>query len=661
MEASARHVNSPLSSIRHFAWIDSANPEALAGISSDVVPVVCPADRQIMAFRDEVLRWYGLSQGSNIARSRRMATDHREPTADHVVAAAHPPLLTLLKDYARRTNRHLVGGASPAELIADIRGRGARTAVLAGRPGDFTPALVSLTRQNGGTRFAFLIASDEAELSFILAKQQASETRARPVAAVDMQHRSLRVGAKPLGAIEDDAGRNRIEHDFLKGDWSFVAIQAHGDGGHVNLGAAVLCGLYGAPRETLLSGEPIMGCREGVARFYCRKASLRGINAIPITRLRAEHILLLTCNGFCPDGSLYPSNVSSVVAALQGYARTIVAPDREIVVPENWPNRAAEMYEDGHPVEEIVNFFAKVEARKRAEACLIFCGDPWVGPVDRTRGSNISGVDKLAPVKSEILDFGDWLLEIRAAHWAAHHVLSCIENCLERETDDARAIERTRELWSILHRIEQAILTAWRSRREAIETGVAEAKLAAIRKLVAGLVAIWDERFSAVVKDFWLDLPLDEIVDAGSEARRGPSETCDRCGVSNNSESLHPLGEEIGAVESYRCRICGPRWLHTSGAPRLRVTIPRFMASGTDVSLTVEAGARAAAAGWFIARIRDKATGRDIALTRQRGDRPGPTFSVHLPDELIPDLHTARVYWISRLGLSMSQIRFETV
>lgn len=108
--------------------------------------------------------------------------------------------------------------------------------------------------------------------------------------------------------------------------WDLVCFVGHGDGSHVNLGGAVLCGLDGSAE--LLGDVPLTGgCRWAPAS--CKKQSMIP-EVFQLGRLRADTVLLLSCTSFSVGRQVYPSNLSLVLAASISGGRYVIGTTRQV-------------------------------------------------------------------------------------------------------------------------------------------------------------------------------------------------------------------------------------------------------------------------------------------------------------------------------------------
>ncbi|MEV0323076.1 hypothetical protein ACIBKX_33870 [Streptomyces sp. NPDC050658] len=113
-----------------------------------------------------------------------------------------------------------------------------------------------------------------------------------------------------------------LRHVLTTGVRQLVVV-AHGDGGHLDLGDLVACGLYTPVELDLATGRPLeRGCREGVR---CKRA--RDHRSVLLCRdIKAGSVLLVACKAGVLVDPAFPSTTNVVVGFLDGYAARVLAP-----------------------------------------------------------------------------------------------------------------------------------------------------------------------------------------------------------------------------------------------------------------------------------------------------------------------------------------------
>ncbi|WP_157227375.1 hypothetical protein [Nocardia asiatica] len=102
-----------------------------------------------------------------------------------------------------------------------------------------------------------------------------------------------------------------------------LAVVAHGDGGHLNLGELVVCGLYtDVERDLDAKSDLEFGCRAGVR---CKRAS-GSVTVILCHQVRACEVVIVSCKAGTLVEPAYRTTTNVVVGLADGYPRAIVAP-----------------------------------------------------------------------------------------------------------------------------------------------------------------------------------------------------------------------------------------------------------------------------------------------------------------------------------------------
>jgi hypothetical protein len=116
-------------------------------------------------------------------------------------------------------------------------------------------------------------------------------------------------GWRPLGDIRE----------VLRQPTGVCALIAHGDGSHLDLGEAILCGLTD-DGETV-GGSPLGG---GCTRSTCKKQAGHAGYLLHADDLNANLLVILSCNSMALASELYPSSLSLALSAVNAKATPVI-------------------------------------------------------------------------------------------------------------------------------------------------------------------------------------------------------------------------------------------------------------------------------------------------------------------------------------------------
>ncbi|WP_353947421.1 hypothetical protein ABII15_38960 (plasmid) [Streptomyces sp. HUAS MG91] len=171
-----------------------------------------------------------------------------------------------------------------------------------------------------------LQAHDDGDLGLGAEGVRFVRAKGRRVLDVDWKHDTLLIDTLHATVLldgqhltPDRAALRRVLTDGVRR----LVVVAHGDGGHLDLGPLVACGLYTPVERDLASGAPLeRGCRAGVS---CKRA--RDHDAVLLCRdIKAGSVVLVACKAGSIIDPAFPSSTNVVVGFLDGYAATVVAP-----------------------------------------------------------------------------------------------------------------------------------------------------------------------------------------------------------------------------------------------------------------------------------------------------------------------------------------------
>ena len=107
--------------------------------------------------------------------------------------------------------------------------------------------------------------------------------------------------------------------EALRQPTGVCALIAHGDGSHLDLGEAILCGLTDGG-ETV-GGSPIDG---GCTRSSCKKQAGHAGYLLHADDLDANLLVILSCNSMSLASELYPSSLSLALSAANANATPVI-------------------------------------------------------------------------------------------------------------------------------------------------------------------------------------------------------------------------------------------------------------------------------------------------------------------------------------------------
>jgi hypothetical protein len=282
--------------------------------SADEVPVLAPDAPDREHRWTQVLDWYGRD-----APARSGSATHADVLA--CVTAEFWPVVSAFAALSGRAAIQL----QPGEVPDAGQLESAATVTLVGQARSFQMAYLQRLAGSLTQPWGLLPAVDLAGLSFVLAKCLAdAHTCPTSWALVDAINQCARSHRFPDSPLESGSTVELL----TAADWDVLALCAHGENGHCNLVSHVLCGLVGHT-EITLDGRHVSGCSEIDGIRSCKRQ--RGTaEVLRADEIRAKRVLLFSCTNFSVAGDLYPSNVSLIVSALEGYSASVLSCDRAL-------------------------------------------------------------------------------------------------------------------------------------------------------------------------------------------------------------------------------------------------------------------------------------------------------------------------------------------
>jgi hypothetical protein len=669
--------------------------------SLDALPVLLPPDPIRRSRWRHVLDWYTCFQGSIAPRSVSEAPEgfivsvdsEFEPVAAklarwsglrlhtaarrdlvHFLAVKRPPAVTVVgtpSSLDAETTRAIAGAARMPWTIVSARDLPAVT---------FAAAKL---------------------LSLRIGRMQAPCWLALDAFMDKAVHISPEGNVRDLGAIE----ARWLDLQMAGG----LILRAHGEGAHLDLKRAVLCGLLDTVERTALGATVPGGCRVTSTGPICKRQAGRHERIVQFHSLQTPRVALLTCNGYVPNGEGYHSNVSAVLSCLDGYVSEIVTSLRplsfadgiliacgQLAVVEQGLAALASVLSDLSMWEArsnaIVRIGALAEPEPSASASLdpeaalqrngiVTLGRSSEGQVISAdgaivRGEHIvlfpavpapvecpvdNGLENLLHVQQQLLELA-YLMD-RTSRWEralADHVAGSQPSRARRRLAELR--QASRRLWEARWSAEAAV-------SESHNSGIVRSRMPLFADLLTIAMADWDQSCARLLETLKDDYdPTQLFHDGWRDGRIEQTGLCDRCGAPIERRTLLLPFTRYGSGQVTECPNCGPRDLSWQDASPIEVTLPRQIAPGSFLNIRMRRRRRDDAGlggwtghGWVLAQLRDKAAGQVIVRRLVKASHGEAEVALMVSSDCTPDLHTLKITWVERLTLAVARRRIACV
>jgi hypothetical protein len=700
-------------------WVDdlAGYRRVAEGPAGTVVPILRPPDREREHRWRAVIEWY----------RRRLG-----PAVDHVPEAPRGRVIAVGAGFAAAAAFHAAASGRRFERVRTLdaaRRRLAADPPDPADPGDTVtivappavlrrPAVRPLTVL-GPPAWGVLTAADVPGMTFLVAKQLlARRLVGGPYGVIDGLNGEWYEFAEdgragPPGPLDAQVAIGKLQES----DWHALGMAAHGEAGHLNLGAVVLCGLLGDV-ERAPDGRVLDGCRVGAGGRHCKRAAGARATALSFATVRAAHIALFSCSSSSVAPEPYPSSISGVLSAVDGYASSVLTTDRLVRVDDRDAHIALAVLRAAGPG-ALADCMNDVQQRRMAARPYVLFGDPWRLPLPAAAAPNRVPLGPAAPAVVRVAVPGRPALidteprpaglALVAGSGAAYLASREAADDLVIQVVDAsaryeRAALRFEQLGERVLRaaaLERAIARSAGQRpasgsqgdpgdpgdpgaplrrlrrglEHGIETGLAGAercqalgvwdpRLDAWYAQCVGQVAEWDRRFADILTRHHLMSSIAELLlDSHRTAGAEPAPDCDGCGCPQTRTRARPaLGRHPDRLW-VECAGCGVREVGRAGEGLIALrSLPRLRRDAT-VAVTVDVSALHAAVpagvppGFLVLEARDvtRTTPFVQLVAQHAGDVCRPSFRV--PADLSPELHPLRVCWVRALEVTLARRR----
>jgi hypothetical protein len=353
--------------VEHLGEYEAAWSELATGS----IPVLMPPEPERAARWSAVLDWYATRSRAAATRGLPVDCDERD-----AIAVLDPAYLVPASLYGALRARPVFLATSTEALLERVAQLGPRSVLLIGPLSGFS--LPQLQRYGAlSIPWGILPARDLPGLTFMLAKMLWSERcPVNDQAIVDAT--SGRIATFGTGArVEPGPAEASAPADVLgRSAWGRLALLAHGKGGHINLGHAVLCALESEHELQLDGSELAGGCQRGADGARCKRAASATQEVLHLTDVRAQQLLLFTCAGSLVPGEFYPSSISALSSLLEGYVASGFVSTGMIRIFQSEPDAAFELLRVAS-LASVVQLLNRTKENKEIARCpYVVVGDP---------------------------------------------------------------------------------------------------------------------------------------------------------------------------------------------------------------------------------------------------------------------------------------------
>jgi hypothetical protein len=502
----------------------------------------------------------------------------------------------------------------------------------------------------------FLTARDSEGLNFFLCKQLLAQRGLPklPLASFDVH------SGEGWASNPDKLEKLNLD-EISDGEWGLLNILGHGDGAHMHLGRAVLCGLVGDVEQ--IDGNAL---KDGCSEKNCKKSRHFRLRVLRATDLRCAISSFLSCNSFSVAGQKYLSDISIMLAAADGFSTASIG----YLSAASLGKYLAPLLESvaGKPSLGEAILHINLALKKTGDkGDFILLGDPLLHPAfEKAFGESSIKAATKNPLPEQIRlsqeitnsrpDYPpEFILNLmaQALQRIARYEKELLYDSYNNETELIEAIVK---LVNYRRQIEQLTVLAWRS--VAIQKQELGKSLLTptIRSNLEKLISRWNEDFANLVEKFLLNTQRsgDEILQLLSRQHEkifdAVGEDCVSCGTPVEIEWLRSTG--FGEIrESISCPLCGPISNHRLGGAMLRLKMLERTMPGLTAKFEVELVKPKSCfnvPSRLIVDLIDKTRPGSVYRTNVLCEDDKGTFDLELPiaEDAGLDIHFVRIIWI---------------
>jgi len=487
--------------------------------------------------------------------------------------------------------------------------------------------------------------------------------------------------------------------------WDALSVVAHGESNHCNLKTTVLCGFI-EKHESIVQAKLKSECNvEGKTR-QCRRVRKQDIEIIYFREINAKWLLLFTCNGFSISNDLYPSEVSSVLSAVEGSASYIIT-FSEPFTWESWQEVILlELLIQEKSLGDIQVVLNDLFMRRTASKPVVIFGDPTIKAalspkpaiiqdkvLIQTKEEPSQNIVAFKSINSswEILNgLKNYVLIYKGKRFTVPpeyidktalfkdycSQVKKINNCLGRAVQFHYAIssfyesERndiinfdldTKLLKDIQGQLEETLFKVSLLLENSRQNGILHHHLFATVALAEMLVEVWDKTLANLLHNGLIQVPFHQLLIAGDKLDISKNRFhCNYCACSlltwTNADETEP-----SKYLYKQCPNCGPQEVTFTDEPYVEVIYPFHISPSEKMKLLVQLKnfKRILPFGpKLIIQLKDN--GQQKVVFRQSSSLKVSSCNVviKIPEDNALEIHTLRVAIIS--GMQVHYLRVRT-
>jgi hypothetical protein len=628
---------------------------------------------------------------------------------DDAIVVLDSLYLPIARWHARIRNRPIYELRANSSLASQAKCWQAKTILFLGPRACFTASFVEAANRSLFCRWGIICAKDLAGASFVLAKQIGllswSPTRDR-MESLDEIGNVARVYTRR--AIRERPFHLQVNSALTK-DWRTLLLRVHGEGSHANLRSLVLCG-RSATQESDLDGNPICGCAELGDGTVCKRVQRVGVRIARFGDLRAATVCLYSCNGFSVAGELYPSDLSCVISAGEGFPAAMLCNDRPGRADSTILDACARALAQGYSLSDWSILENDRQERLDSDRPWLLFGDPSAQPnipgttkggavclhvlplpaVDQRIwsaepqgavrnhwiGSRWGTVLLRRPMKHGRVSLVDvsgtfkeryaWLISKRSSAAICRDVEFSLSYLFQQELARSPSFRRhLGSLSSIRNQLDETIRLAQRCYEQVSRTGAWDSRLDILWKLCRNLVDDWDRAFATLLIRYMMNGDLESLLMDGTRVVTARADGhCSRCRHALTQLIGFDLATNEPQRKALRCPVCGPRaaWLEPGTQINARISPSAMKGSICSISISIR-GIRNRSdedRGFLAITFRDKGTGKNFFEKLLEWQNQQLKIDVPIPTNLTPELHTLRIVWVNSLSFAFLRLRCAT-
>lgn len=352
---------------KYYTWINK-NKDYVLFKNKNSFPLLMPDDIERKKRWEKILEDYNVILNKNIECDEHTIKNYNNEhtNRDDIIVILDINLKPLAELYSYKTSRHLLvleKIMDIEEIIKSLQPNSILFILSKNEANNFNLLFIKekLYLLSKDVQWGIITGEDINAINFMMLKNLSNKISLKGLEVLDILNYNQELSEKKV-------------FDILNRDNSTIIIAAHGEGAHINLKYAVICGQLTS--KELDKNNKVLN--NGCSTQHCKRSSFVNNKFIKAYEFNVNNLFLLSCNGFSTSKELYPSNLSIVLSLIDGKVSNIVTTDISQSFSKEDIGNFYKFIKSNYSFSDIVNIYNDISKNHTNKMPFLLVGDPFL-------------------------------------------------------------------------------------------------------------------------------------------------------------------------------------------------------------------------------------------------------------------------------------------